>query len=152
MRHFNPIRHAWCRSRSLAYAGYAEHAPMRSHSHRSRSGGASFGVRRPLRYLSHHLDLDESQTRQVAAILNQLKTEQEQAKLDHKRSVMAVAGLLAGDAPLAEEVRATLAPRVVTAERLQQEVSRAIEALCQVLDDDQRQQLADLLSSGAISL
>lgn len=152
MYYFNPLRHPWRRSRALAYAGCGEHAPMRTHSHRGRSGGASFGVRRPLRYLSHQLELDESQTRQVAAILNQLKTEQEQARLDHKRSVMAVASLLAGEAPLAEEVRASLAPRVTSAERLQQEVSRAIEALCRVLDADQREQLADLLSSGAIAL
>ena len=38
------------------------------------SHGSSFGVRRPLRYLSHKLDLDDSQTRRLAAVLNQLKT------------------------------------------------------------------------------
>ncbi len=118
------------------------------HSH----GGGNFGVRRPLRYLSYQLDLDESQTRKVASILNRLKTEQEQVALDHKRSVAALADLLTGDEPLDEELRVALHPRMNSAEHMCSEVGGAIKSLYAVLDSDQRERLADLLSSGSIAL
>src|SRR6266436_2149234 len=38
-------------------------------------GAAAFGVRRPLRFLAFKLDLDESQVTELAAIMNDLKTE-----------------------------------------------------------------------------
>src|SRR5213078_2700208 len=37
-------------------------------------GAAAFGVRRPLRFLAFQLGLDETQTREVARILDELKT------------------------------------------------------------------------------
>src|SRR4051812_5213406 len=48
-------------------------------------GGGSFGVRRPLRFMAHKLELDEKQVGELAAILDELKTERAQAAVDHRR-------------------------------------------------------------------
>src|SRR3954471_4104114 len=50
-------------------------------------GGSSFGVRRPLRFMAHRLELNEKQVAELAAILDELKTERAQAAVDHRRSV-----------------------------------------------------------------
>ena len=77
------------RSRDTWYA-QREHRGRRGH----RSG--SFGVRRPLRYLSYQLDLDESQRRQVAAALDSVKIEREQMAVDEKKMVSELADLVGG--------------------------------------------------------
>ena len=59
---------------------------------------------------------------------------------------------MTGDAPLSEELKVALAPRLDSAERLQQEIERAIQALHAALDADQREQFADLLRSGTIAI
>ncbi|MEO0813132.1 MAG: hypothetical protein AAFY60_09740, partial [Myxococcota bacterium] len=59
----------------------------RGRSRRDRSegywaSGPGFGVRRPLRFMAHRLDLDDEQVGVLAAILNDLKTERAQAAVD----------------------------------------------------------------------
>src|SRR5205814_3650978 len=49
-------------------------------------GGGPFGVRRPLRFLAHKLELDDRQVGELARILSDLKTERAQAAVDHRRS------------------------------------------------------------------
>lgn len=144
---------------------YAGHSPSNSCSTSScnngsryetrwhhRGGGRSFGVRRPLRYLSHHLDLDESQTRRMASVLNQLKTEKEQAELDEKRTVGALAELLEAGTPTLEEAREVLASRVTSAEQLREETAKAVVQICDFLDDDQREEFINLMLTGSVSL
>ncbi len=114
-------------------------------------GGSNFGVRRPLRYLAHRLDLDETQTRRMAAVLNQLKTEREQAELDEKRTVAAMANLLANGTPGLDEVRDALSQRVKSAEHLQDETAKAVVTISDFLDEDQRDQFINLLLTGAVS-
>ena len=80
------------RGRSTWYA-HREHRGRRGH----RSG--NFGVRRPLRYLSYQLDLDESQRRQVAAALDSVKIEREQMALDEKKMVSELADLVHDGGP-----------------------------------------------------
>lgn len=147
------MKHFLCWPGQLAYAG---NKPRRHayYSQWHRNGGAGFGVRRPLRYLAHRLDLDEGQTRRMAAVLNQLKTEREQAALDEKRTIADLAKLLTdtGELPTLEEVSRVLSPRVETSERLNQEVAKAVVAMCDFLDSDQREELVSLLLTGAISL
>ncbi len=168
--------HSWKGSHAYAYGGgqacgnteasrhgrssaFGEHRrgrygslAMESRGHHRHSSAANFGVRRPLRYLSYQLDLDEAQARKVASILNRLKTEQEQAALDHKRTVAAVADLIAGAEPLEQELTIALAPRKQSEDRMQQEVRSAIQALHAVLDQDQRERLADLMLAGSFTL
>src|SRR5882757_6651821 len=50
-------------------------------------GFAGFGVRRPLRFLAHKLELDEKQVVEMARILDDLKTERAQAAVDDRRTL-----------------------------------------------------------------
>ena len=123
------------------------------HTYESRRHGrGNFGVRRPLRYLTYQLDLDEAQTRKVAAILDQLKHEREQAKLDESRTVSNMAELVTNPDLSVDMLKEALAPRVDAAERLQAAVARAIQQMAVVLDPDQREEFAYLLTSKAIVL
>ncbi len=130
------------------------HRKSRSeHTYESRRHGhGRFGVRRPLRYLTYHLELDETQVRKVAAILDQLKNEREQAKLDESRTVSDLAELVTNTDLSVDMLKEALAPRVEAAERLQLAVARAIQQMAVVLDPDQREEFAYLLTSKAIVL
>ena len=61
-------------------------------------GFGGFGVRRPLRFLAHKLDLDEKQITELARILDELKTERAQAAVDDRRALADFADSLAGEA------------------------------------------------------
>src|SRR5262249_5505420 len=57
----------------------------------------AFGVRRPLRFLAHRLEMDEQQVAELAAILNELKTERAQAAVEERRSLTAYADAIAAE-------------------------------------------------------
>ena len=154
MHHFRHFYHGWKRGRAYAYAGASTRSPfnMESRGHHRR-GSSSFGVRRPLRYLTYQLDLDDGQMRKVAAILNRLKTEQEQAEVDHRRTVGVLAEFITqDDEPLDESLKVALTPRVDSAKRLRDETMRAVRELHALLDAQQRERLAELLDSGTVAL
>ena len=126
----------------------ARRCESRSHWH----GKGAFGVRRPLRYLSYELGLDEHQVREVARILSNLKTERAQADVDERRTLSRIADSMGApdfDPELAEE---GLGHRVESARRMSAEVLKALQQLHGVLDVNQRHKMADLLRSGVISL
>lgn len=119
--------------------------------HFGRHGG-SFGARRPLRHLSYRLDLDEGQQRVAARVLDKLKVELEQARLDEKKTVSGVADLISAEQPAQDDLERALGPRVETARNLQSVVASAMHELIEVLDRDQRDELAHLLRSGAFRI
>ena len=147
------MRHSYGWPRHFAYAGKncSDKSTYFTHGYH-RGGGTGFGVRRPLRYLAHHLDLDESQTRRMASVLNQMKTEREQAKLDEKRTVSALAALMSERTPTLDEVKGVLEPRVRSTERLNLETAKAVAAISDFLDEDQKDEFINLLLTGSISL
>ncbi len=110
----------------------------------------AFGVRRPLRFLAHRLDLDEAQVGKLATILGDLKTERAQVIVDQRRRIApsrrpwrarcSTVGCVAGD----EQVK--------SAERLRDAVSKALRLIHGILDEEQRQRLAYLLRTGVLSM
>lgn len=136
----------------------SEDEPQTWYAHREHKAGrrghrraGSFGVRRPLRYLSYQLDLDESQRRQIAAALDAVKIEREQAALDEKKMVSDVADLVGveADADLnTDSLKDALSARVRASERLQKRTAKALKQIVEVLDPDQRQEFAYLLRTG----
>ena len=64
--------------------------------------GGGFGVRRPLRFLAHKLDLDEKQVVLLARILDELKTERAQVAVDDRRTLADFADALGGEKRPAE--------------------------------------------------
>lgn len=115
-------------------------------------GGGAFGVRRPLRFLAYKLELDEKQVTELAAILDELKTERAQAEVDRRRTLTAFADAVAGQS--FDDARANEAAtlRVASAERLRDAVVKALRRIHALLDDEQRGRLAYLIRTGTLIL
>jgi Spy/CpxP family protein refolding chaperone len=115
-------------------------------------GGGSFGVRRPLRFLAYKLQLTEAQVGELARILNELKTERAQAEVDDRRAQALFADAVAGAS--FDEAAATTAAeqRRKSAERLQQQVVRALGRIHALLTPEQRSSLAYLIRTGTLML
>ena len=115
-------------------------------------GGGSFGVRRPLRFLAHKLELDERQVGELARILSELKTERAQADVDGRRSISAFADAVAGTTFDEGKAAEAAAQRVRSAERLRDAVHKALREIHALLAEDQRAQLAYLIRTGVVTL
>ena len=155
-------RGAECHSRAEASCGPfgarhhgGEPDPTRSAGppgHDEPFGGGPFGVRRPLRFLAHKLELDEAQVEELARIMNTLKTERAQAEVDHQRTIAALADAMEG--PSFDEARAAEGGkmRVESAERLRTAVITALGRIHAILNDGQRKKLAYLVRTGTIAV
>ncbi len=115
-------------------------------------GGGSFGVRRPLRFLAHRLDLDEKQVAELAHVLSELKTERAQAAVDHRRTVSGFADVIAGEVFDEGKAGAVAAERVKSAEHLRDALVKALGRIHAMLKAEQRAKLAYLIRTGALSL
>jgi Spy/CpxP family protein refolding chaperone len=115
-------------------------------------GGGGFGVRRPLRFLAHRLNLDERQIAELARILDELKTERAQAEVDRRRTVAAFADAVAGDAFDAAKAAEGGDLRVRSADRLRGAVVKALQQIHGVLNPDQRARLAYLIRTGTLAI
>ena len=128
------------------------HREYRTHDRKSSRRSGNFGVRRPLRYLSYQLDLDESQRRAIAVVLDSLKTEREQAVLDEKKMTADLADLIARPDVSTESLEDTLSARVQSARQVQTHVARALQEIARVLDPDQREEFSYLIRTGAFKV
>jgi Spy/CpxP family protein refolding chaperone len=115
-------------------------------------GGGPFGVRRPLRFLAHKLELSEPQTAELARILDELKTERAQAGVDHRRTVAAFADAVESATFGEPRAKEGGEQRVKSAERLRDAVVKALSQIHAMLDDEQRKRLAYLIRTGVLSL
>jgi len=114
--------------------------------------GPTFGVRRPLRYLAFKLDLTEDQVRELADVLNRLKTARAQSQLDWERSVADAADAFAPAGFDEVKARDALAQRVRSNEVLNDEVLAALKRVHALLHEDQRREFAYLLRSGSLTI
>jgi Spy/CpxP family protein refolding chaperone len=112
--------------------------------------GGGFGVRRPLRFLAHKLDLDERQVAELARILDELKTERAQAEVDRRRTLSTFADALAGDAFDAAKAGEGGELRVRSAQRVRDAVLKALGQIHAVLNPEQRVRLAYLIRTGTL--
>jgi len=115
-------------------------------------GGGGLGVRRPLRFLVHKLDLNEKQVTELARILNELKTERAQAEVDRQRTIALFADALSGDTFDATKAAEGGASRVQSAERLRDAVLKALQQIHAILNPEQRVRLAYLIRTGTLTL
>jgi Spy/CpxP family protein refolding chaperone len=114
--------------------------------------GAGFGVRRPLRFLAHRLNLDERQVAELARILDELKTERAQAEVDRRRTLSAFADALAGESFDSARAQEAGSLRTQSAERVRQAVLKALGQIHALLNAEQRLQLAYLIRTGTIAV
>jgi len=114
--------------------------------------GGGFGVRRPLRFLAHKLDLNDEQVGQFAAILDRLKTERAQADVDQRRRTAALAEAFEGTSFDASKVDAATDEQAKSAERLRASIKLALEQMHALLDTEQRKKFAYFLRAGILAI
>ena len=115
-------------------------------------GGSAFGVRRPLRFLAHKLELYEKQVAELARVLNELKTERAQADVDNRRAIAGFADAISAEALDETQVGSVATERVKSAERLRDAVVKALSRIHVLLTPDQRAKFAYLIRTGVLSL
>ncbi len=114
--------------------------------------GGGWGVRRPLRFLAHKLDLDQKQIAELARILDELKIERAQAEVDDRRARAELADAMLGASFDAEKAGAAGERRVQSAARLRDALMRALAAIHAVLGPEQRERFAYLIRTGVLAL
>lgn len=102
--------------------------------------------------MAHRLDLDDEQIDKLAALLNTLKTERAQARLDEQRSVARIAEAIEVEGFDQHKAEEALQLRVSAAERLKAEVLATLQKTHEMLDPEQRKRLAYLLRSGQLTI
>ena len=115
-------------------------------------GGGGFGVRRPLRFLAHKLELDEPQVETLAKLLDELKTERAQAEVDERRTLTSIAAAMEGETFDATRAEEGLQARTKSTEQVQKAVHRALVGIHAALRAEQRTRFAYLLRTGAVTL
>lgn len=115
-------------------------------------GEESFGVRRPLRFLAHKLELDEKQVAMLARILDELKTERAQAAVDDRRTLADFADALTGESFDGSRAAAAGERRAASANRLRETVVRSLQQIHAMLNPDQRARLAYLIRTGVLAI
>ena len=115
-------------------------------------GAPSLRVRRPLRFLTYKLDLQDNQVAELAKILDEIKTERAQVAVDHRRALSAFADAVEGGDYDEARAAAGAQIRVQSAERLKGAVLNALGRLHKMLDPRQRSSLAYLIRTGTLSI
>ena len=149
VRHHDAGRWAGCEAFTAAH-GCSRMAA--SGGHPGEYGRATFGVRRPLRLLAYKLGLEAEQVRELARILDHLKTERAQAEVDERRAVAAFADAIAATTFEEAKAREGVTLRVKSVERLQEAVVQALGQLHVLMNAEQRAKLAYLIRTGVIAL
>jgi LTXXQ motif family protein len=114
-------------------------------------GSSGLGVRRPLRFLTWKLDLNNDQVAAVARILERLKIERAQAEVEQRRSASAIADAMASDSFDAAAASVATEHRANSARSVQAAVARALGELHASLEPDQRKRLAMLIRTRSIT-
>lgn len=109
-------------------------------------------MRRPLRFLAHKLELNESQLEVFARALDTLKTERAQAAVDQRRRVSTLADALESAAVDDTKLREAGEQQEKSATQVRAAVERALREMHAVLDGEQRKRLAYLLRAGVLTI
>jgi Spy/CpxP family protein refolding chaperone len=113
--------------------------------------GGGWGVRRPLRFLAHRLDLDEKQVAELARVLDELKIERAQAEVDDRRARAEFAEAITGETFDAAKAAAAGERRVQSAAKLRDALTRALAAVHAMLRSEQRERFAYLVRTGVLA-
>jgi Spy/CpxP family protein refolding chaperone len=128
---------------------------MPGHGHQGSDpfeGQPGFGVRRPLRFLAHKLDLDQKQVAELARVLDEFKIERAQAEVDDRRARAEFADAFLGATFDAGKAAAAGERRVHSAAQLRDALTRALTAIHAVLHPEQRERFAYLIRTGVLAL
>lgn len=139
-------RHGWGRGwRHSGHHGGGGHPGSDEH-------GGGFGVRRPLRFLAHKLELSDDQVASFAAILDRLKTERAQADVDQRRRTASLAEAFESASFDTTKVDAANEEQAKSAERLRASIKLALEQMHALLEAEQRKKFAYFLRAGILAI
>jgi Spy/CpxP family protein refolding chaperone len=130
---------------------------MHGHGHDDASSegqsgfGGAWGVRRPLRFLAHKLDLDQKQIAELARILDELKIERAQAEVDDHRARAEFADAVLGESFDTTKAGAAGDRRVQSAARLREALLGALRGIHALLKPEQRERFAYLVRTGILA-
>ena len=142
----------WKHGHRCAGSGHSHHTPFWHHSEEESFMSGNFGVRRPLRFLSYKLDLDEEQVTKMATILDELKTERAQAAVDERRTLAAFAESLGAETFEVAKANNGREIRLNSSKLVADAVVNALTKIHQILKPEQRERLAYLIRSGSLVL
>ena len=159
-QHFSERARRFLQHHGLFHHGHCDRGEwgegsMRGHGHHggeSFEGQSGFGVRRPLRFLAHKLDLDDKQIAELARILDELKIERAQAEVDDRRARAEFADAIGGANFEADKANAAGERRVQSAAKLRDALIRALASIHAMLKPEQRERLAYLLRTGLLAI
>ncbi len=114
--------------------------------------GGGFGVRRPLRFLAHKLELDNDQVVQLARILDELKIERAQGAVDDRRALADFADSVAGESFDTAKAEAAGQRRVESNQRLRATLVSSLGKVHAMLNPEQRTRLAHLIRAGILTV
>jgi Spy/CpxP family protein refolding chaperone len=156
------------RHRPFFYFSYPEHhghcgrgeeePSMPGHGHHGDDpfegggGAGGWGVRRPLRFLAHKLELDPKQIGELARILDELKIERAQAEVDDRRACAELADAIGGATFDAVKAGAAGERRVQSAARLRDALTHSLSSIHALLSAEQRERFAYMIRTGVLRL
>lgn len=143
---------AWAQAGCGSHAGCHGSSRAEWHAAGQDEGSSGFGVRRPLRFLAHKLDLRDEQVSKLAAVLSALKTERAQHEVDQRRRTAALADAFEGQTWDDSRLDGVGAEQQKSEERLRAAVKGALQQIHALLDETQRQKFAYLLRTGVLSI
>lgn len=114
--------------------------------------GAGLGVRRPLRFLAYKLQLSDTQVSELARIISELKTERAQSEVDDRRVIASLADSVSGGSFDEAKAKEAATQRVKSAEKVQEQVVKALGRIHALLNEEQRAALGYLIRTGTLSL
>ncbi len=137
--------------------GEPEGCFMTRHGHHHDEGDrfearSGFGVRRPLRFLAHKLDLNEKQITELARILDELKIERAQAEVDDRRALAEFADAVAGETFDSGKASSAGERRIQSTVRVRDTLIHALGQIHALLSPDQRARLAYLIRTGVLAV
>lgn len=139
-------------ARAHGHAYAAAGAGKGHHARPTAWRAGEFGVRRPLRFMAHRLELDEGQVQILARILNDLKTERAQRSVDESRSLSQIADALDQETFDANGAEEALKLRMSAQQRVSDAVLKALRETHAMLSPQQRAKLVYMLRSGQLSI
>jgi hypothetical protein len=109
-------------------------------------------MHRTLKFMTHALSLREPQVQELARILAALETERAQAAVDQRRSLGAFADAMSGEGFDQDKAKQGAEVRAQSGDRLRKAILDTLQKTHALLDTPQRQEIAHMLRTGALTI
>ena len=109
-------------------------------------------IPRTLYFMQKSLNLSQSQTEQLARVLDDIETERAQARVDDRRALAGIADAFAGSSFDGSQAKTALDIRQKSEERVRSTVLATLTKTHSILEPAQRERLATMLRTGDLTI